>query len=108
MLVILARAPATFPAAKRQGSLAVIDLDHDQWVTVIDHVARSDNDLQDRTGNVGKDRNLHLHRLQDHHRVIGRHPLADLHLDLHHGRDELGDDGMAHAAIVGFAGVPFR
>ena len=61
-----------------------------------------DHDLGYRTGHLGEHRDLHLHRLQDHHRVVGRHLLADLDLHLQHGGDELGDDGMAHWLIVGF------
>jgi hypothetical protein len=102
MLVILARALSPFGLTKPPDALAIIDLDHYQRVTVIDYVACGDNDLGDRAGNVGEDGDLHLHRLQDHHGVVSRHLLA--HLD----RDEFGDDGMAHAAIVGFTGGPFR
>ena len=35
--------------------------------------------------------------------VVGGHLLTELDLDLHDGGDQLGDDGMAHGAIVGFA-----
>jgi hypothetical protein len=34
--------------------------------------------------------------------------LAHFHLDLHDGRDQLGDDGMAHPVIVGFRDQAFR
>ena len=77
-------------------------LDHDQRVAVVDDVAVLHHDLDHRTRHLGEHRDLHLHRLQDDHRVVGRDLLAHLDLDLHHGRDELGDDGMAH----GRQGIP--
>jgi hypothetical protein len=83
-------------------------LDHDQGITVIDDVACGDHDFRNGSGNVGEHRYLHLHRLQDHHWVVGRHLLSNLDFDLHNGRDEFSDDGMAHAAIVGFLGDAFR
>jgi hypothetical protein len=83
-------------------------LDHDQRIAVVDHITFRNHDLRNRPGHVGEDRNLHLHRLQDHHSVVGCHLLAQLDLDFHHGRDELGDDGMAHAVIVGFRQQAFR
>ena len=83
-------------------------LDHDQRIAVVDHIACRNHDFRDRPGNVGEHRDFHLHRFQDHHRIVSRHCLSDLYLDLHDGRDEFGDDGMAHAVIVGFAGEAFR
>ena len=83
-------------------------LDHDQGIAVVDHITCGDNDLRDRACDVSEHRDLHLHRLQDHHSVVGGHLLAHLDLDLHDGRDELGDDGMAHAVIVGFGEQAFR
>src|ERR1700759_4486562 len=38
-------------------------------------------DLLDHAGVLGLDRHLHLHRLEDHHRVALRHAVADLDLD---------------------------
>ena len=83
-------------------------LDHDQGIAVAHHITCGDHDLRDRSCNISKHRNLHLHRLQDHHSVVGCHLLAQLDLDLHDGRNELGDDGMAHAVIVGSGQKAFR
>ena len=87
---------------------SITHLDHHQGITVIHNITCSDDDFRHRAGHVGEHWNLHLHRLQDHHRILRRYLLPHLDFDLHHGRDEFGDDGMAHAAIVGFVGDRFR
>ena len=100
---------SAIPAANvASGESNLAYLDHDQRITVIDDIACGDHDFGDRAGNVGEHRNLHFHRLQDHHWIVSRHRLPHFDLDLHNGRDEFGDDGMTHAAIVGFVGDAFR
>jgi hypothetical protein len=87
---------------------SITHLDHHQGITVIHNITCRDDDFRHRAGHVGEHRDFHLHRLQDHHRILRRYLLPHLDFDLHHGRDEFGDDGMAHAAIVGFVGDRFR
>jgi hypothetical protein len=109
MLAILAtRTWRPAERAQRVEQLDLTYLDHDQRVTVVDYIACGDNDFRDRPCNVGQHGDLHLHRFQDHHWFVGSHCLSHFDLDLHNGRDEFGDDCMAHAVIVGFAGEAFR
>ena len=81
-------------------TLILLLVDHDQRVAVVDDIALRDHHLGDGAGHLGEHRDLHLHRFQDHDGIVRGNPRADLDLDGHHRRDEFGDNGVAHVAMV--------
>src|SRR4029077_3365311 len=75
-------------------------LDDGDGLPLLDHVAFFDEDLPDGARHRGGDRDLHLHGLEDHQRVVLLDLLADLGDDLPQIADQLGLD-LGHRAPPG-------
>src|SRR5579872_660692 len=69
-------------------------------LSLLDHLALLDQDLADRPRHRGGHRDLHLHRLEDHQRVVLLDLLADLGDDLPQVADQLRLD-LGHRAPPG-------
>src|SRR3979411_561821 len=69
---------------------------------LLDHLALPDQDLADGARHRGGDRDLHLHRLEDHQRVVLLDLLADLGDDLPQVADQLRLD-LGHTVPPIFA-----
>src|SRR6476659_7535721 len=64
-------------------------LEDNERVSLGDRLTLLDENLLDHAGVLGLDGHLHLHRLEDDHRVALGHAVADLDLDLPHGSGDV-------------------
>src|SRR5215212_9431537 len=74
--------PASSVRSPPSGSGVMRLLEDDEDVALLHRLALLDADLLDGAGVLGLDGHLHLHRLEDHHRVALVDLIAGLHLDL--------------------------
>src|SRR5690606_30701417 len=76
------------PGRSRSGTERVVDLD--DRITLLDDLALGDQDARDVPVARRNDRDLHLHRLEDHERITGADLVALTDQDLPDVADDLG------------------
>src|SRR3954453_11075609 len=95
-LLIVSRATCSTGSSSRSlpsaSSCARSLVEDNERVTFVDRLALLAEDLGHGPGVLGLDRHVHLHRLEDHHRVPLVHLIADGDLDLPDGAGDVGLD----------------
>src|SRR4051812_34610416 len=81
----------SLPPAISSGIPGNLVLENDQGIALVHRLALFAEDLLDGPGVLGLDGHLHLHRLEDHHRVALADAVAHFDLDL---PDRAGDVGL--------------
>jgi hypothetical protein len=69
-------------------------------VALLDEVTDRDREGDDGAGDLGQHRNLHLHGLEQHDRILDAHLVADGDQHLADVADDLGDNGAARTDLA--------